>query len=158
MVTISIPRVALEELRKRAKRAGVSLEEYIVEISLEELDPSSKAEKYIKAALELLEEAKAELQEGNLRQASEKIWGAAALAIKAHAYVEEGRRLTSHGGLWDYKTKLAAKLGDWVRDSWNAAVAMHVNFYEGWAGREDVEDALKKVGKLVGEILRDISA
>jgi hypothetical protein len=38
---------------------------------------------YLEGAVELLERAEAELKGGELRQASEKIWGACALAIKA---------------------------------------------------------------------------
>lgn len=40
----------------------------------------------METALDLLEEAREELGKGNVRQAAEKLWGAAALAVKAHAY------------------------------------------------------------------------
>ncbi|MGC9118740.1 MAG: PaREP1 family protein [Thermoproteus sp.] len=37
------------------------------------------------------------------------------------------------------------ELGDWVHDAWNAANAVHVGFYDGWATRKQVAEALKKV-------------
>jgi hypothetical protein len=33
---------------------------------------------------------------------------------------------------------------------------MHVNFYEGWATREQVASALKKVSRLVEELTRRV--
>ena len=52
--------------------------------------------------------------------------------------------MSSHSELWEYKEKLVKTLGNWVRDSWTAAVHTHINFYEGWATKEDVKDAYKK--------------
>jgi len=43
-------------------------------------------------------------------------------------------------------------LGDWVRDAFLKADSMHKNFYEGLATREDVEDSLKEVEKLVSAV------
>jgi len=107
---------------------------------------------YIKAARGLLEEAKEELQKNNVRQAAEKLWGAAALAVKAYAYWRDGKRLASHGELWEYMRVLAREAGAWVREAWMYANGMHVCSYEGWCAREDAEDAYKRVEKLVGEV------
>ncbi|NQE04239.1 hypothetical protein C5S32_00075 [ANME-1 cluster archaeon GoMg1] len=46
-----------------------------------------------------LAEAKELLKEGNLVQASEKLWGAAALTVKMVA-AKRGLKLEQHGGLW----------------------------------------------------------
>jgi hypothetical protein len=97
----------------------------------------------------MLEQAKKELGSGDLRQASEKIWGAAALAVKAHAYARERRRLASHSELWQHNSRIVEELGDWVNDAWNAANAMHINFYEGWADARSVERALGWVERFV---------
>jgi hypothetical protein len=141
-----------KRLREEAKRLGVSVDEYIVELLSQNLDPESRAVEYAEAAGDLLEEAREELGKGNVRQAAEKVWGAAALAVKAYAYWREGMRLSSRGELWEYKRKLAREVGGWVHNSWASAVEMHVCFYEGWCAPEDVESALEPVGRLVDEI------
>lgn len=132
------------------------MEDIILEKLSIGIDPKDKAKEYLIVSLNLLEQAKRELDKGDLRRASEKIWRAVALAIKAYVYNKEGKRLSSHEELWQYKDKVAKALGSWVRDTWNAAVHMHVNFYEGWATKEDIEDALVKAEKLVTEIKKSI--
>jgi len=115
------------------------------------LDPEQKAKEYIESALSLIEQAREELEKGNFRQASEKIWGACALTIKAHA-AKKDLRLESHKDLWIYKNEIAKELGEWVRTVFLKADSMHKNFYEGLATREDVEDTLKEVEKLIRTI------
>ncbi len=149
------PRVA-SQLRAEAEKLGVPVEDIILEKLSAGIDPKEKAKEYILVSMNLLEQAKAELEKGDLRQASEKIWGAVALAIKAYAYNKDNTRLSSHGELWRYKDKIVDVFGQWVRDSWNAAVHMHINFYEGWATKEDVEDAMRKAEKLVEKIRSEI--
>jgi len=91
------------------------------------------------------------LRKGNARQVAEKLWGAAALVVKAYALWKEEMRLTSHGELWEYKGKLEDGLGELVSDSWYAASAMHTCFYEGWCTERDVAIAKKRVERLVKE-------
>jgi len=43
-------------------------------------------------------------------------------------------------------------MGSWVREAWMFADGMHTCFYEGWRAREDVEDSIKRVEKLVQEV------
>jgi len=144
------------KVRKKAVEEGVSLEDYVLDHLLSDVDPPGRAIAYAEAALELLKAAGEELERGDLRQASEKAWRAAALAVKAYAYWREGVRLSSHGELWRYASKIAGELGDWVHDAWAQANAMHINFYEGWATREQVASALKKVSRLVEELTRRV--
>jgi len=47
--------------------------------------------------------------------------------------------------------------GDWVYDSWMATNGMHTCFYEGWCTTEHVEEALKRVKRLVEEIMKIIT-
>ncbi|OYT55479.1 MAG: hypothetical protein B6U76_05870 [Desulfurococcales archaeon ex4484_217_2] len=139
-------------VREEAEKLGVSVDEYLVELLSQGLDPKDKAVEYIEVAEELLKEAGEELSKGNIRQAAEKLWGASALAVKAYAYWKEGKRLTSHGELWDYMRLMAREIGPWVREAWMYANGMHVCFYEGWCAQEDVEDSIKHVEKLVKEV------
>lgn len=141
-----------KRVREEAEKLGLSVDEYVVELLSQGLDPKDRAKEYVEIAEELLCEAREELEKSNVRQAAEKIWGATALAVKAYAYWKEGRRLASHGELWEYKRRLEDELGEWVSDSWNAGNTMHVCFYENWCTRKDVEPALKRVEKLVKEV------
>ena len=144
-VSIKLPRVLLEKLRKTSEARGVSVEELIIDKLSEEVDPESRAEAYWEMAEEYLREAEGELRRGDFRQASEKVWGAAALAVKAIAYEREGRRLASHGELWEYVDRLIEETGDEeLGDLWRTATAMHVNFYENWAPQREVERSLKR--------------
>jgi HEPN domain-containing protein len=69
----------------------------VLELVLRDLEPSDHVKIYTDAARDLLRQAREELEKGNFRQAAEKIWGAAALAVKAYAGWRKGRRLSSHG-------------------------------------------------------------
>lgn len=153
MAEVALPKVIVEELRERASRAGVTVEEYLLDMLMEGVDPVEGAGKYLEGAEELLEQAREELEKGDLRQASEKIWGACALAVKAHALTRRGVKLESHRDLWMYKNEVARELGEWIRVVFRQADSMHRNFYENLATREDVEDVLKEVGKLVAAIM-----
>lgn len=157
MTVITIPNSIYKILIEKARENEMTVEEYLIEIITQNLDPTIKAEKYIECALNLLEQARMELDKGDVRQASEKIWGAVALAVKSYALEREGKKLTSHRELWKYKDVIARDIGEWIRDSWMHAASMHVNFYEGWATRRDVEIALNKTEKLVSAIAERLS-
>ncbi len=134
----------------------MGLEEYLVELATQGLDPQERAREYAEAAQELLEQAREELRRGDIRQAAEKAWGAVALAVKAHAAWKERRRLASHGELWGYVLVLRKELGKWVSSSWNAGNSMHTCFYEGWCSKEHVEDAIEEIERLVKAIEEEI--
>jgi hypothetical protein len=149
---LSLPRVVIEELRERARRAGSTVEEYVLDLLTRDEDPQEAWRRYLGGAVELLERAEVELRSGELRQASEKIWGACALAIKAHALAKKGLRLESYADLWAYKNEVAEELGSWVRTAFKLADSIHKNYYENLATREDVEDALGEVRRLVSAV------
>jgi len=147
-----IPGSMAKRVREAAEKHGMTPEEYIVDLLTRDLDPKERVREYIEAARSLIAQARGELERGDLRQASEKIWGACALAIKAHALARKGLGLESHEELWLYKNEVARELGDWVRTAFLKADSMHKNSYEGLATREDVEDSLREVEKLVSAI------
>lgn len=157
METVVLRGVVARRLKEEALKRGLSPEEYMLEVLTRDLDPKDRAKEYIEAASSLLEEAEEELKKDDLRQAAEKVWGAAALAVKAYALWKEGKRLASHGELWEYKSIMVKDLGDWVGNAWAWATEMHVCFYEGWCSRDDVENALKKIGRLVEEVEKRVS-
>ncbi len=141
-----------QRVREEAEKLGISVDEYVVELLSQGLDPRDRAIEYIEAAESLLGEAREELRKGDVRQAAEKTWGAVSLAVKAYAWWRERKRLTSHGELWRYIDIMAKEVGDWVRDAFHAGHAMHTCFYEGWCTDESVKASLNRVEKLVKEI------
>ena len=62
-------------VRKEAEKLGIGVEEYVIEVLSEGLNPRDKAKEYIEIARNLLKEATQELESDNIRQASEKVWG-----------------------------------------------------------------------------------
>ena len=154
--SISLPSSLVERLRREASKLGVSLDEYLIDVLTRNLDPEERAREYLDAARVLLERAKEEIARGDVRQAAEKLWGATALAVKAYAAWREGRRLASHGELWEYSLVLRRELGRWVSDAWNAGNAMHTCFHEGWCKKEHLEDALEEIERLVKAVASKI--
>lgn len=148
-VPIALPPSLAKKILEEARKRGVTIEEYIVDFLTRDFDPSDRAREYVEVALYLLDRAREELKRGDVRQAAEKTWGAAALAVKAYAMWKDGRRLTSHGELWDYESLIEGELGEWVYDAWMAANGMHTCFYEGWCKESHVETAIKHVEGLV---------
>lgn len=132
--------------------SGITLDEYLVELATQNLEPLQRAVEHVNAAQEPLEQAREELEEGGARQVAEKPWGTAAIAIKACASWREGRRLSSHRELWGYEETMVRELGEWVVDAWYAGQSMYVCFYEGLCGKERVEDALKRIERLVSKV------
>ena len=143
------PQAIVERLKREARKLGVRLEGYVSELIPRDLVPPERAREYVEASKDLLERARVELGRGDVRQAAEKAWGAAALAVKAYAAWKEGKRLVSHRELWEWKRRLEEELGEWVSDAWAQATAMDVCFYEGWCSGKDVEEALERVERLV---------
>ena len=108
-------------------------------------------QKYSEDSRDLLVKARVELGIGELRQASEKGWGAAALMIKAVAERRE----------WDHERHrhfanaagcLRSEMGnrDVVR-LFQVAESLHVNFYEDQLRPSDIAESLDDV-----EVLLDL--
>ena len=138
-----LPEAAYRRLKELAEAEEMGVEELVLNLALKDASPSEAAEA-------LLAQAEEELGRGDLRQASEKIWGAAALAVKALALERDGRRLKRYRELWQYVADLSRQLGNGqLRRLWQVANSMHANFYEGWATAEYVRDALGDVRAFV---------
>ena len=146
---LKLPPSLVKRLREKAESRGLSFEEYVLELLSSDLDPRERAREYIEAAMDLLKQAREELEKGGIRQAAEKLWGATALAVKAYAWWREGKRLASHGELWECMRRMAREIGKWIRDAFYAGHAMHTCFYEGWCNEEDVGEAFERIERLV---------
>lgn len=112
----------------------------------------AEPESYRLAPGQLLAKARQALAEDDLAQASEKGWGAAAQAVKAAAQSRSWPH-RSHRHLFDAIVRLANDTGDRdIEDLFNAANALHTNFYEGWLPQELVVRNLDRVEELVARI------
>ena len=101
---------------------------------------------------DLLGKARQALAEGDLIQASEKGWGAAAQAVKAVAE-HRGWPLSSHGALFTVVNRLVAETGDRrIGELFSAGNALHQNFHEHWMPPESVKGNLDSIDELVARL------
>lgn len=89
------------------------------------------------------------LAKGDLVQASEKLWGAAAEIVKAVA-ASRSVSLGTHASLFEFVSKLAKEHPDWdLIDSFHVAGSLHTNFYEGWL----TEDFVKRGAEVTRDFI-----
>lgn len=107
---------------------------------------------YREASRLLLTQAQSELAAGDVRQASEKGWGAAAQMVKSVAD-RRGWVHRSHAALYNAVALLTAETGDEeIRRLFAVAGNLHVNFYEGWDNADNVAAGLADVERLLDKL------
>lgn len=107
---------------------------------------------YIEQGHRYLEQAFAELEQDDLRQASEKGWGAASQLVKAYA-AEQGLPHDGHGLLFRAVRHLVEETGDIsLHTLFNAAGGLHQNFYEGEHSDTQVRHDLEQVTEFVSKV------
>ncbi len=112
----------------------------------------SQQGKYPTAGRELLAKARLELAQGDLRQASEKGWGAAAQMVKAVAE-QRGWPHNGHALLFQVIRRLVEETGDEQIDRlFQVANSLHSNFYENWLPAGSVGSSIEGVGELVEKL------
>ena len=118
----------------------------------EELDPEELAEHYRALSEKYFEEAKDFLSKGDFVQTSEKLWGAASLAIKMTA-AKRSLKLEKHGSLWSFVSKLSkeSKDKDIVR-FFGEASTLHRNFYENEMDKEAIEIISRDIEQLIAKL------
>ena len=106
------------------------------------LEPES-SEKYAAMSQRYMEQADEEFEKGDLGQASNKAWGATALALKSIAE-RRGWNHNKHGLLYDISGQMADELGQpELRIMFRSANAMHQNYYEDWMAVDEVRDGIE---------------
>ena len=104
---------------------------------------------YRSSATDLLEQARIELAAGDLRQASEKGWGAAAHAVKAVADAR-GWEHRNHAALFRAASRLASEEDDdEINRRFLVAGGLDANFYENWLEADAVRVGLDDIDRLV---------
>lgn len=118
----------------------------------EELDPEDLVEQYKTLSNKYHAEAMELLKEGNLVQASEKLWGATALAVKRIA-AERDLKLEKHGGLWDFVNMISKESRDKeIVTFFGVANTLHRNFYENEMPKESIEISAENIDTLITKL------
>lgn len=135
-LTLTLPKKIEIKLRKESEKSGISIEEIALEALCkglnEKMDPLDRAELYEKLSEKYINEADELLAKGDYIQASEKLWNAAILMVKAVA-TSQGILISSHGELFSFIRKLGEeKKNPELRRLFSVASTLHQNFYEGW--------------------------
>ena len=100
---------------------------------------------YHQASERFLAQARAELSDGDLPQASEKGWGAAAQILKAIAE-QRGWEHGRHRHLSRVASRLRAELGDReIYRGYQVANDLHGNFYEDEMTAADIAESLDDI-------------
>ena len=106
-------------------------------------------EKYRNDSRRLLTHARIELEAGDLRQASEKGWGAAALMLKSIAERRSWEH-ERHRHFSRIASRLRSELGDGdLYRQFRVAEGLHENFYEDTLPAEDIALDLLDVERLL---------
>ena len=114
---------------------------------------TTPANKYAAMSQEYMTRAEDYLRQGDLKQASEKSWGAAACALKSIAE-QRGWHHQSHSLLFDISNQVIDELGrPDLRDMFQSAKSMHQNFYENWEHEEGVEYAIGRIKEYLAELV-----
>ena len=115
------------------------------------LEPES-SEKYAAMSQRYIEQADEEFEKGDLGQASNKAWGAAALALKSIAELR-GWNHNKHGLLYDISGQVADELAlPHLRARFRSANAMHQNYYEDWMAVDEVRDGIEDAKTYLREL------
>ena len=107
------------------------------------------AEEYRTASSSLYDQAMFELDAGDLRQASEKLWGASAQALKSLAE-RRGWRHGSHGEFYKIIRRLRNEMDvAELRQQFAFAGELHTNFYENWLDESEIRESAVHVRDFV---------
>ncbi len=110
---------------------------------------TTRADFHTETAQAFLAKARSSLADGDLLQAAEKGWGAAAHSVKAAAE-ERGWRHSSHRDLFDAVRRLANEADDaTLRTQFLVANGLHNNFYDGELPPQLIADGLDEVNEFV---------
>ena len=98
------------------------------------------AEEYRTASTTLYDQAMFELDAGDLRQASEKLWVASAQSLKSLAE-RRGWRHGSHGEFYKIVRRLRSETDiTELRQQFAFASELHTNFYENWMDESEIRE------------------
>ena len=113
---------------------------------------ASPPQRYEEISQYLLEQARQELANQDILQASEKVWGATAHAIKAAAQ-QRGWNHRWHNDLRDVANYIGFECNrPDLRSLFRSLESLHVNFYEHQREASDVQDSLEDAEVYIREM------
>ena len=116
------------------------------------ISKDQSAEQYLRTSRRFLAQAQEEFNKGDMLQASEKAWGAAALAVKATAE-QRGWGHNTHARLFENIKRVSQETEDAeLYDLFHIANSLHQNFYEGWQTESFVQRGIQRVRVLVDRL------
>jgi hypothetical protein len=108
--------------------------------------------RYMQASSRYLEDAELLLQKGDLPQASEKYWGAAAMMVKTVA-AKRNKKLKSHNELWHFVADLEREHPEMnLKQLFMVIGYLHANFYEVELNADQVETGAKAVKEFISKL------
>ena len=114
--------------------------------------------RYVDLSNMYLAESREFLADGDLTQASEKGWGAAAEVVKACAEAR-GFEHHKHRHLWRTVNRLYDETGDSeLRVLFSTAESLHGNYYENYFDADQVQDFLNQVDLFVEKLMPLVDA
>ncbi|GAB6947576.1 PaREP1 family protein [Vulcanisaeta sp. JCM 16161] len=149
-MALVISPIVAEVLRRVAGDKDV--EEFIIELIADRLDPKDRVDVYLRLHEKYLNEAEELFNKGDLTQAGEKYWGAVTALLNA---IGEMRGLP-HYSHRDYSViidELYRETGD--RDlviGFRLAEGLHANFYHNFMSREEFQLHRETVIELVKKL------
>lgn len=115
------------------------------------------AQQHRSISTHLFNQAMDELDAGDLTQASEKFWGSAAQALKCLAE-SRGWKHDSHAQFYNIIAAVREETqGAELRQHFDAAAVLHINFYENWLDEVAIRERAEEVRQFIEQIdgLRD---
>ena len=107
------------------------------------------AEHYRSTSTHLYDQAMVELEAGDLLQASEKLWGAAAQALKSVAE-RRGWNHNSHAQFFNILAELKKETkAPNLRRGFDTATHLHINFYENRMSATDIRERATDVRSFI---------
>lgn len=113
----------------------------------------SEAIKHTRIARRFIQAADRYLNEGDIIQASEKLWGATAHAVKVFC-ISRGWRYSRYAHLRQAMSRMTDETGDgsWA-DDFRVAYELHLNFYTDNLPIADVDEDRLTIAPLVDRLL-----
>jgi len=143
-------------LRELAEASGWDVEDLAEDLSSLSAEPSVRAGRYRELFEKYYGEALRLAEEGDTRQAGEKIWGAVTALVKLHA-ARKGVPIVhwDHGKLYNYvSSSVERELRELFRNLLLAAEELHEHFYEGHLDASTFADHFNGVRRLIEEVRR----
>jgi hypothetical protein len=113
---------------------------------------NGKMKRYTELSDKYLNDAKVPLKDGDLAQASEKLWGAFATIVKAVA-AKRNKNIKIHDGIAFYVTSISKESKDEsLLNATLTANALHQNFYENSLTIEVIRKGSKTIQQFINRM------